>query len=979
MPKTLDKTYQPKDIESAIYQKWERSGFFNPDNLPAVRGRKAKQAGLPGKRKTSFTISMPPPNVTGELHLGHATGLTIQDIMTRYHRMKGDRALYLPGTDHAGISTQVMVERLIASEGVDRHSLGRAEFLKRVWQWKKKYGSRITTQVRQLGASCDWSREHFTMDPALTAAVHKAFIALFNEGLIYRGTRIVNWCPRCATALSDLEVKHVETASKLWFIRYPLAGTTKYIVVATTRPETMLGDTAVAVNPKDKRYTQYIGQKIILPIMNRAIPIVADSRVDMAFGTGAVKVTPAHDAADYDIGLTHHLPVINVIGQGNKMTKAAGEYYGKSVQDARHDIFIRLENEELIEKTIDYVHQQARCDRCSTPIEPLISKQWFLKIAPLAKPAIAAMKSGKVTIIPKRFAKVYFHWMNNIHDWCISRQLWWGHQIPIWYCGQQIDAPKEKMGFAEAVVPQVFKGKTVTYRLRDHHLSLGDRIAFENSATDELFGIGTITGIQRVTVGTLPLEDKAHFATYVRREELVARFHKHHPHKRITNSTPAWIYTYSFTPLNTKEGCGTVLASSEQPKRCPICHRSAFLRQEEDTLDTWFSSGLWTFSTLGWPKKTKDLKLFHPTSVMETSWDILFFWVARMIMFSLKFMKQVPFRTVYIHGLVLDKDGKKMSKSKGTGIDPIPMTEKYGTDAIRLSVVLGTSAGLDYRLYEEKIAGYRNFINKLWNVARFTLSQPVSKGKLEIKTLADKWIIGRLNQLIASVTKNIEDFKFSEAGSALYDFLWHDFADWYLEISKREKNQAVLRYVLSVWLKLAHPFIPFVTEEIWSQLAPAGKNNMLIIQPWPIADKKVINNPAEKKFELLQQFIAAIRNFRSNHAIPPTEFLNITIAGEQIKLITENLEIIKTLARLSRLERQTIAKPTGSLPGLDFFIEAKVDTAKQQRDVTEISAYIQKLGEKLSNKNFTERAPKEVVEKERQKLAEAQAKLKKII
>ncbi len=847
MPKQLDKAYQPKDIESAIYQKWERSGFFNPDNLP-------------GKRKTSFTISMPPPNVTGELHLGHATGLTIQDIMTRYHRMKGDNTLYLPGTDHAGISTQVMVERLIASEGLDRHSLGRAEFLKRVWQWKKKYGSRITTQVRQLGTSCDWSREHFTMDPVLTDAVHKAFITLFNDGLIYRGTRIVNWCPRCATALSELEVKHVETASKLWFIRYPLSGSTKYIVVATTRPETMLGDTAVAVNPKDKRYTQYIGQKIILPIMNREIPIVADSRVEMGFGTGAVKVTPAHDATDYDIGLTHHLPVINVIGQDNKMTKEAGEYYGKSVQDARHDIFVRLENEELIEKTVDYVHQQARCDRCSTPIEPLISKQWFLKIAPLAKPAIAAVKSGKINIIPKRFEKVYYHWMNNIHDWCISRQLWWGHQIPIWYC----------------------------------------------------------------------------------------------------------------------QKCEEPAASSTKPKACKKCHGKQF-KQEEDTLDTWFSSGLWTFSTLGWPNKTKDLKTFHPTSVMETSWDILFFWVARMIMLSLKFMKQVPFKTVYIHGLVLDKDGKKMSKSKGTGIDPIPMTEKYGTDAIRLSVVLGTSAGLDYRLYEEKIAGYRNFINKLWNVARFTLSQPVSKGELQAKSLADKWILSRLNQLISVVTKNIEDFKFSEAGTALYDFLWHDFADWYLEISKQEKNHSVLRHVLSVWLKMAHPFIPFVTEEIWSQSAPSGKNNMLIVQPWPVADKKANNAAAEKEFGLLQQFITAIRNFRSEHATPPTELLTVAFSGKQTGLVLDNIDVVKTLARLSKLERKPIAKPTGSLAGLDYAIEAKIDKAKQQKEVAGLSAYIQQLESKLSNRNFVERAPKEVVDKERQKLAEAQDKLKKII
>ncbi|MFA5134934.1 MAG: valine--tRNA ligase [Patescibacteria group bacterium] len=849
MTTELHKAYQPKDIESGIYAKWERSGFFNPDKMPSPR-------------KKSFTISMPPPNVTGELHLGHATGLTIQDIMTRYHRMKGDRTLCLPGTDHAGISTQVMVERLIASEGVNRDSLGRAEFLKRVWQWKKKYGSRITTQVRQLGISCDWSREHFTMDPALTAAVHKAFITLFNEGLIYRGSRIVNWCPRCATALSDLEVKHVETSGKLWFIRYPLSGSTKYIVVATTRPETMLGDTAVAVNPKDKRYAQYVGKKIILPIVNREIPIVADARVDMEFGTGAVKVTPAHDAADYAIGLDHRLPAINIIGQDNTMTKEAGEYYGKSVQDARHDIFIRLEDEELVEKTVDYIHQQARCDRCSTPIEPLISKQWFLKIAPLAKPAISAVKSGKINIIPKRFEKVYFHWMNNIHDWCISRQLWWGHQIPVWYC----------------------------------------------------------------------------------------------------------------------QKCQEPAASSDKPKACKKCRGKQF-KQEEDTLDTWFSSGLWTFSTLGWPKKTKDLKLFHPTSVMETGWDLLFFWVARMVMLSLHFTHKVPFKTIYLHGMVLDKHGKKMSKSKGTGIDPILMTEKYGTDAIRLSLVLGTAPGLDYRLYEEKIAGYRNFINKLWNVARFTLSQPAPKTKkLEAKTLADTWIMGRLNQLVADVTKNIDNFKFSEAGTALYDFLWHDFADWYLEIAKHEKNYGVLRSVLTTWLKLAHPFIPFVTEEIWSRLAHTGKNNMLIVQAWPHPDKKTSNNTAKKEFAMLQEFVTAARNIRTQKKEPASDTITAHIQGKGEKLILKNKKIISQLAKIDVTTKNGSQMTHFHAAGVNCWLElsrgSAVDLERQTRD---ISSYIQRLEEKLSNKNFTERAPKDVVDRERQKLAEAQEKLKKLL
>ncbi|MDD5039515.1 MAG: valine--tRNA ligase, partial [Patescibacteria group bacterium] len=873
-------------------------------------------------------------------------------------------------------STQIMVERLLQQEGLSRDDIGREKFLKRVWEWKNKYGTRINDQTRSLGASCDWSREHFTMDPALTAAVHKAFITLFNEGLIYRGARIVNWCPRCATALSDLEVKHIETSSKLWFIRYPLSGSTKYIVVATTRPETMLGDTAVAVNPKDQRYTQYIGKKIILPIMNREIPIVADARVDREFGTGAVKVTPAHDAADYDIGTTHHLPVINIIGQDNKMTKEAGEFYGKSVQDARQDVIARLETEELLEKTVDYAHHQARCDRCNTPIEPLISKQWFLKIAPLAKPAIAAVKSGTINIIPKRFEKVYFHWMNNIRDWCISRQLWWGHQIPIWYCGPERTVPAEKIGFAGDVVRQLFKGKTVTYRLRDHHLTVGDRVAVENSTTGQIIGIATINKIECTTVGKLPLDNPMHGATYSHINQLIARFKVHYPKIRVNAATPAYIYTYSFAALDADHGCGATIASSDKPKRCPHCKQTKFLRQEEDTLDTWFSSGLWTFSTLGWPKKTIDLKRFHPTSVMETSWDILFFWVARMIMFSLKFVKQVPFRTVYLHGLVLDKSGKKMSKSKGTGIDPLPMAEKYGTDAIRLSLVLGTSAGQDFKLSEEKIAGYRNFINKLWNVARFVLSQRTPKAQeLEIKNLADKWIIGRLNTLNGAVTKNIEQFKFSEAGTALYEFLWHDFADWYLEISKVEKNYGILRHVLSVWLKLAHPFIPFVTEEIWSRLAPAGKNNMLIVQNWPRAQQE----QSTLGLAFIQQYVTLLRNFRAENKISASESLSVSYWGSKAPLIKENERWIRPLSAVQTMGMSEQPQVSGSLPGLNFFVDYRVDASKRKQEVVALSSYIQKLEAKLSNKNFTDRAPKEVVDEVRSKLAEQREKLKKLL
>lgn len=849
MAERLDKVYQPELTEKDVYRRWERSGFFNPDKLP-------------GKRRVPFSIAMPPPNVTGELHLGHATGITIEDIMIRYHRMKGDKTLYVPGTDHAGIATQIMVERLIAKEGVDRNKLGREHFIERVWAWKKQYGSRITEQIRSLGASCDWSREHFTMDETLTLAVQTAFIKMFEDGLIYRGHRIVNWCPRCGTALSDLEVKHVETNAKLWFIKYPLAGTTKYITVATTRPETMLGDSAVAVNSGDKRYKEVVGKKIILPIMEREIPIISDKAVDMDFGTGAVKVTPAHDPLDYELGLKHKLQIINVIGQDNRMTKEAGEFYGKSVQEARQEIIKILEKNELIEKIIDYRHNQARCDRCNTPVEPLISKQWFIRIKSLAKPALEAVKSGRIKIIPERFTKVYFHWLNNIHDWCISRQLWWGHQIPIWYC----------------------------------------------------------------------------------------------------------------------DNCSEPVASIKLPKACKKCQHKKFTH-EQDTLDTWFSSGLWTFSTLGWPQETKDLKFYHPTSVMETGWDILFFWVVRMIMMSLYLKKDVPFSTVYLHGMVLDKDGKKMSKSKGTGIDPIPMAEKYGTDAIRLSLVLGAKAGQDYCLYEEKIAGYRNFVNKLWNVSRFVLAQDKKNHpEPKLKTSADQWILTRTQSLIIKVTENIDKFQFSEAGTAIYDFLWHEFADWYIEASKVEKNNSVLQYVLEQILKMSHPFMPFVTETIWSEWRGTSKRDLLMIQAWPHAEKKLLDHKAEKSFGQLIEFVTRIRNFKAEHNIKQKTDIKVLMWGKQAASLAKSLITIKALAGLTELLHAPYREITGSLAGgVDYYIDYKQNAGTRKKEIENISKYILKLEQKLSSENFTKKAPAEIVQQEKDKLIIQREKLKKLL
>lgn len=844
----LSKAYNPKEVESKIYQKWEKSGFFNPDNLPVAI-------------KKPFSISMPPPNVTGDLHLGHAIGLSIEDIIIRFRRMQGYKTLFLPGTDHAAISTQFMVEKLLLSQGIDRKKIGRDKFLKCVWQWKNKYGDRITHQVRQLGISCDWSREHFTMDKDLTEAVQYAFIKMYKDGLIYRGNRIINWCTRCGSALSDLEVKYQETKGKLWYLKYPLFSTTNYITVATTRPETMLGDTAVAVNPNDKRYKNLIGHKVILPIMEREIPIIADTQVDQNFGTGAIKVTPAHDHLDFEIAQKHHLPIINVIDQSGHMTKEAGEFYSQSVQEARLNIIKKLEEQELVKKIEDYVFNQARCERCNSLMEFLISKQWFVKIKPLAEQAIKVVNESKIKFIPSRFKKIYFHWMNNIRDWCISRQLWWGHRIPIWYCKK----------------------------------------------------------------------------------------------------------------------CNEPVASVEKPKKCK-CKSNKFIK-EEDTLDTWFSSGLWTFSTLGWPKKTEDLKTFHPISVMETSWDILFFWVARIIMLSLYFLKQIPFKTVYIHGLLLDKEGRKMSKSKGTGVDPIPMSEKYGTDAIRMSLILGTKAGQDFRIYEEKIAGYRNFINKLWNISRFVLSQKQNKNSDE--NLIDKAIKVKFNKLINDATKNMENFNFSEAGTEFYEFTWHEFADWYLEFYKGGKlSFQNLNYIFENLLKLLHPFAPFITEEIWQQLKKLkNKKEMLFIQNWPKSMAKNDKNTVAD-YDELKGFIMKIRNWRSENKIPAGQIKEMTCWPK--KEITEKYqnEIGKlTLVKIQFYKVDSKKNLIFSSPNLGnlYYQESKADTKRKKDEINRLSSYILKIEQKLSNQNFLEKAPREIINKEKEKLAEVRDKLNKLI
>ncbi|PIS41730.1 MAG: valine--tRNA ligase [Candidatus Kerfeldbacteria bacterium CG08_land_8_20_14_0_20_42_7] len=843
-----EKAYNPSLVEKEVYERWEKSGYFNPDKLP-------------GKRTRPFVVSMPPPNVTGELHLGHASRTATQDTLIRYHRMRGFRALWVPGTDHAGIATQIVVERLIMKQGLDRHKLGREKFLQRVWEWKKQYGASITNQIRSLGASCDWSREAFTMDKERSLAVRTAFKQLYDDGLIYRGKRIISWCPRCSSAISDLEVKHVETTGKLYTIRYPLVGTTKYISVATTRPETMLGDTAIAVHPHDPRYKKFIGKKVTVPLIEREIAIIADDAVEKDFGTGAVKVTPAHDPLDFEIGERHTLPHIQVIDEGGKMTKEAGIFYSMSVQDARRMALEHLEKDGHLESVVDYVHNVAHCDRCGTVIEPLISEQWFMSMKSLAQDALKIVRQKKIEIVPTRFTKIYTHWMTNLHDWTLSRQLWWGHQIPVWYC----------------------------------------------------------------------------------------------------------------------DACGTdhPIVEISTPTKCPRC-KGKHIHQDPDTLDTWFSSGLWTFSTLGWPRKTKDLKLYHPTQVMETAWDILPFWISRMIMLSLKLTKQVPFSRVLISGLVLNKDGEKMSKSKGTGIDPLPMARKYGTDAIRLSVTMNTSPGQDFRLSEEKIAHYRNFINKIWNIGKFVQSQSAAKISSKPKTLTDAWILSRLRYTTKEVDRHLAALSISDAGLAVYQFLWHEFADWYIEIAKAEKNVEFTKYIFMEGLKLLHPFAPFVSEELWKKiLGKQKKSDLLMIQKWPTTTRQ--NKKAEKEFATVQNIVTGIRTIRNITRTPHTTKLHIRMSSKKTKFIDEHGAIIKNLTNTETCTACSPKdlRPTLTFPGLilDLQLGAEAQTllhaevARLQKDVARLSSL-------LANAGFKKNAPLSVIKENTEKLQNAEEALK---
>jgi valyl-tRNA synthetase len=883
----LPKAYEPQAVEGKWYRFWEEGGYFKP---------------RPNPSRKPFVISMPPPNVTGALHLGHGITSTLEDIMTRYHRMQGDETLWVPGEDHAGIATQTVVERLLATEGTDRHKLGREAFIERVWQWVHQYKSRIQDQHRRLGASCDWSRERFTLDEGLTKAVREVFVRLYEEGLIYRGERIINWCPQCMSALSDLEVNHVDTPGKLTYVRYPLksldgqaSGETEYISVATTRPETILGDTAIAVNPKDARYTKLIGRLAIVPVMGREIPIVADEAVEYEFGTGAVKVTPAHDPTDFEIGLRHNLPRIQVIGFDAKMTEEAGPYAGQDRYEARKNLVADLEKQGLIVKIEDYTVPLGRCQRSDTVVEPLISKQWFVKMMPLATPALNAVKYGQIKIVPERFNKTYVDWLENIHDWCISRQLWWGHRIPVWYC----------------------------------------------------------------------------------------------------------------------DNCGEMTVSREDVTVCPHCH-SEHVQQDEDVLDTWFSSWLWPFSTLGWPDHTADLLRYYPTSVMETGYDIIFFWVARMVMAGIHFMGNAPFSTIYLHGLVRDAKGEKMSKSKNNVVDPLEVMDKYGTDALRFTLATSSTPGNDMKLIDERIIGNRNFANKIWNASRFVLmtTHEIKGGiptidSLRPRTLADRWILHRFELLTKSVTRLIEDFQFGEAGRQINDFFWSDYCDWYVEIAKvqlqgdeeaRQATAGILRAVLDQSLRLLHPFMPFVTEEVWQYLyqfsepdKAAWPSSALIVAPWPQYNEAFVDERAGQEFTLVQQVITLIRDARNQMSVEPARRIPaIIVAGDELEMFKAQTPLIEFLARteqptlyatLAQKPDQTMSLLAGTIEiylPLAGMIDISKELERLDKEIAQAQQELGRLQGKLANQNFVTRAKPEVVEKEREKLVAIEERLGKL-
>ena len=908
--------YDPRGVEPGWYALWEREDFFHAD---------------PDSPRPPYAIVIPPPNITGSLHMGHALNNTLQDVLVRWRRMLGDSTLWMPGTDHAGIATQNVVERQLLAEGVTRQQIGREAFVARVWQWREQSGRTIIDQLKKMGASCDWARESFTMDGPRQRAVLEVFVRLWEDGLLYRAERLVNWCPRCETALADVEVVHEEADGHLWHIRYPFAeDPTGGLVVATTRPETMLADMAVAVHPEDPRYTKAIGQHVILPLVGRRLPVIADPYVSREFGTGALKITPGHDFNDFEIGRQHGLQTIATFQSNGTLNEAflaeasdearsrLARYIGRDRFEVRRMVLEDLRREGLLVKEEPYRYALGRCYRCQTAVEPYLTPQWFVRMKPLAEPAIRAVEEGRVRITPPQWEKNYFEWMHNIRDWCISRQIWWGHQIPAWYC-------------LTCEVPEnIFK--------------------FEHLAAATREG------------GPLPKFTEPSYVILPEARPIVAR---------------------------------------EKPKACPRCGGQE-LYQDPDVLDTWFSSALWPFSTLGWPEQTKELEVFYPTTVLVTAFDILFFWVARMIMMGLKCMGDVPFRQVYIHALVRDPEGQKMSKSKGNVIDPLDMIEGYGADALRFTLTALVGAGRDVRISEERIEGYRHFCNKIWNAYRFvslhvTDEDKAQGGPLEetlhtTTDLADRWILSRLQELIASVTEAHENFRFSDAASHLYQFLWHEYCDWYLELLKvrltTNGDQLALRtgrvlliHVLEVTLRLLHPIMPFITEEIWQRLHhPKADPPSIMVAPWPVADSSLVDPEAVRKMERIMGLIRGIRNIRSEVRIPPNASITalVKVDGEEEESLLENAEAyIRHLARVQELRKARILeKPRHSAvvvtAGMEIYIplEGLIDLASEaqriDRELQKVERELDRVSRKLNNTDFLARAPGDVVTKERE-------------
>jgi valyl-tRNA synthetase len=869
----LPKAYEFSAVEKKWYEYWEKHKKFHATMDDG---------------KPSFSIVIPPPNVTGVLHVGHALNNTLQDVLVRYKRMQGYNVLWLPGTDHAGIATQNVVERQLAAENISRHDIGRKKFIERVWQWKEESGGQIINQLKRLGCSCDWDRERFTMDEGLSRAVREVFARLYHEGLIYKGDYIINWCPRCHTALADLEVEHEPTDGKLYNIRYPFTTGDGYLVVATTRPETMLGDTAVAVHPSDERYNNLPEKAVVLPLVNRTIPIVFDAHVEREFGTGALKVTPAHDLNDFEISRRHDLPALKIMDESGTMNEAAGDYAGLDRFACRKKVVEDLEKLELLEKVEDYQHGVGHCYRCQTVVEPTLSKQWFVSVKPLAEKAIAAVKEGQTKIHPKTWENTYFDWMYNIRDWCISRQIWWGHQIPAWTC----------------------------------------------------------------------------------------------------------------------EDCGELIVSNIDPEECTKCAGSKLV-QETDVLDTWFSSALWPFSTLGWPDNTKELSVFYPTSVLITSFDILFFWVARMMMMGLHFMEEIPFKDVYLHALVRDAEGQKMSKSKGNVMDPLLVMDKYGTDALRFTMIAFAAQGRDVRLSEDRIEGYRHFINKIWNAARFALlhirdSHPTPIEEIDPETLSlpHQWILSRTNHTIGEVHKALNDYRFNDAAHSLYQFVWHEFCDWYLEWLKdilfgddelaKTTGQGILFALLEIILKLLHPITPFVTEEIWSVLP--GNRSSIMTEPFPEQVDSWNNPEADASAELLMGVVTGFRNIRSETGIHPSARIDgfiICPVKHKAEVLKNNSKAVRERARVGELHiLQEGKQPQGAASYIFNEIEIFVplaglvdvdqELAKLEKEMDKVSLQLKKVEGKLGNSKFLDNAPEEVVAGEKEKQETMSAKLAKI-